>query len=79
MINFECILNKYLCQQGHRKIPSTDENEQAKQLTQVLDTSLSWASIYIFIKERKRIFQMRILQREKDRCEFFKYMLSLSK
>lgn len=33
---------KYLCQQGHCEIPSTDENQQAEQLTQVLNTSISW-------------------------------------
>jgi len=31
--------------QGHCKIPSTYENQQAQQLTQVLNTSISWVSI----------------------------------
>ncbi|KAL5153626.1 RNA exonuclease 4 [Glycine soja] len=39
-IDFEFILNN----QGHCKIPSTDENKQAEQLTQVLNTGISWAS-----------------------------------
>lgn len=67
------IENKYWCQQGHCKIPSTDENKQAEQLTKVLNTSISWASIsynfFTYFENKKKI--------KKDaRCQYiFKQLM----